>query len=82
MAVFAGDGKDEGNWHMRIYNAHEGGIVFNPEQVRVIGLGLGLGLGLGIVFNPEQARVRVRVRVRVRAGVRVRVRHRLQPGAG
>ena len=35
MAVFAGDGKDEGNWHMRIYNAHEGGIVFNPEQVRV-----------------------------------------------
>ena len=41
MAVFAGDGKDEGNWHMRIYNAHEGGIVFNPEQVRVRGEGEG-----------------------------------------
>ena len=41
LAVFAGDGKDEGNWHMRIYNAHEGGIVFNPEQVRVRGEGEG-----------------------------------------
>ena len=56
MAVFAGDGKDEGNWHMRVYNAHEGGIVFNPEQARVR-----VGVRVGV-------RVRVRGRHRLQPG--------------
>jgi hypothetical protein len=38
VAVFAGDGKDPANWHLRIYNALEGGIVFNPEQVEQLSM--------------------------------------------
>lgn len=35
VTVFAGDGKDPQNWHLRIYNPQDGGIVFNPEQNNV-----------------------------------------------